>query len=63
MTKMSENSKTDVPDVGRLEWDHVLSDLSEESPLELSSGLELGGDLLFFDFRVWRLFWEDESLS
>jgi hypothetical protein len=23
MTKMSENSKTDVPDVGRLEWDHV----------------------------------------
>jgi hypothetical protein len=24
MTKMSENSKTDVPDVGRLEWDHVI---------------------------------------
>jgi hypothetical protein len=23
MTKMSENSKTDVPDVGRLEWDRV----------------------------------------
>jgi hypothetical protein len=26
-------------------------------------GLELGGDLFLFDFRVWRLSGEEESLS
>ena len=37
------------------------SELSE-SLLELSE-LELGGDLLLLDFRVWRLFPDEESLS
>jgi len=38
------------------------SDGLSELLLELSE-LELGGDLLLLDCLVWRLFWEEESLS